>query len=151
MSCSTGQWGRSSAATPRLTSISSSFLESGSTATLMGASRGCRRSTTRLPPPGEVVLAAAGGRRVVRQLIGAVGPEPQVLRVHPQLRVPPHPLRQPVLVPLGCLGRWAEELQLPLLELAGAEDELAGGDLVAEGLADLGDSEGRAHPGGAPP
>ena len=34
-----------------------------------------------------------------------------------------------------------EELHLHLLELAGAEDEVARGDLVAEGLADLGDPE----------
>ncbi len=34
-----------------------------------------------------------------------------------------------------------EELHLHLLELAGAEDEVAGGDLVAEALADLGDAE----------
>ena len=36
-----------------------------------------------------------------------------------------------------------EELHLHLLELARAEDEVAGGDLVAEGLADLGDAERR--------
>ena len=42
-----------------------------------------------------------------------------------------------------------EELHLHLLELAGAEDEVAGGDLVAEGLADLGDPEGRLLAGEA--
>ena len=40
------------------------------------------------------------------------------------------------------VGR-AEELHLHLLELAGAEDEVAGGDLVAKRLADLGDPERR--------
>src|SRR5207245_7374905 len=34
------------------------------------------------------------------------------------------------------------------LELAGAEDEVARGDLVSEGLPDLGDAEGDLHPVG---
>ena len=42
----------------------------------------------------------------------------------------------------------AEELDLHLLELAGAEDEVAGVDLVAEALADLGDAEGSLHAAG---
>ena len=41
------------------------------------------------------------------------------------------------------LGGWHEELHLHLLELARAEDEVAGSDLVAERLADLGDAERR--------
>jgi hypothetical protein len=48
-----------------------------------------------------------------------------------------------VLVPLLRLVGRAEELHLHLLELAGAEDEVAGGDLVPERLADLGDTERR--------
>ncbi|SIJ27831.1 Uncharacterised protein [Mycobacteroides abscessus subsp. abscessus] len=39
-----------------------------------------------------------------------------------------------------------EVLELHLLELTGAEDEVAGRDLVAEGLADLPDSERRLLP-----
>ena len=42
----------------------------------------------------------------------------------------------------GGLG-FDEELHLHLFELAGAEDEVAGGDLVAETLADLADAERR--------
>jgi hypothetical protein len=42
---------------------------------------------------------------------------------------------------LGLVGR-DEVLHLHLLELAGPEDEVAGGDLVAERLADLRDAEG---------
>jgi hypothetical protein len=45
-------------------------------------------------------------------------------------------------VPLRGLGRGHEELHLHLLELAGAKDEVAGRDLVAKRLADLGDPEG---------
>jgi hypothetical protein len=55
----------------------------------------------------------------------------------------------PVLEPLQIGVGLAEELQLHLLELAGAEDEVARGDLVAEGLADLADAEGQLAPGGA--
>ncbi len=42
-----------------------------------------------------------------------------------------------------------EELQFHLLELAGPEDEVAGGDLVSEGLADLADPERDLPAGGA--
>ncbi len=41
----------------------------------------------------------------------------------------------------------AEEFDLHLLELAGAEGEVPRRDLVAEALAHLGDAEGDAHPG----
>ena len=50
---------------------------------------------------------------------------------------------EPVLEPLLRLGRRHEELHLHLLELARAEDEVAGRDLVAERLADLRDPERR--------
>ena len=60
-----------------------------------------------------------------------------------QVEVPVQPLIEPVLEPpLGLVGR-DEVLHLHLLELARAEDEVAGGDLIAEALADLGDSERR--------
>ena len=49
----------------------------------------------------------------------------------------------PVLVPLGRVRRRHEELDLHLLELARAEDEVARRDLVAERLADLRDPERR--------
>ena len=51
-------------------------------------------------------------------------------------------------MPLLVLARLYEELDLHDLELAGAEDEVAGGDLVAEGLADLGDAERELAAGG---
>src|SRR4029079_12809844 len=55
----------------------------------------------------------------------------------------------PDLVPLFRFGGRHEELHLHLLELARAEDEVAGGYPVAEGLADLGDPEGRLLAGEA--
>ena len=45
------------------------------------------------------------------------------------------------MVPAGAVLRWHEELHLHLLELAGAENEITRGDLVAERFADLGDAE----------
>mmetsp|Transcript_19604 Transcript_19604/g.28288 ORF Transcript_19604/g.28288 Transcript_19604/m.28288 type:complete len:298 (-) Transcript_19604:401-1294(-) len=50
------------------------------------------------------------------------------------------------LLPL-VISRWDEVLNLHLLKLPGPEDEVAGGDLVAEGLADLGDSKGQLDAG----
>ena len=50
-------------------------------------------------------------------------------------------LLDPVLVPVLVVAGLDEELHLHLLELAGPEDEVAGRDLVAEGLADLADAE----------
>ena len=53
-----------------------------------------------------------------------------------------HALRLPVLEPLHVVrARLDEELHLHLLELARAEDEVPGRDLVAERLADLRDAE----------
>src|SRR5690349_7141150 len=63
--------------------------------------------------------------------------------------VPDPALLHPVLVPGLVLARLDEELHLHLLELTGAEDEVARRDLVAEGLADLGDAEGRLLAGEA--
>ena len=55
----------------------------------------------------------------------------------------------PVGEPLQVGAGLAEELQLHLLELADAEDEVARGDLVAEGLAHLAHAEGNLPAGGA--
>src|SRR5207253_11131208 len=58
--------------------------------------------------------------------------------------VPVEPLFDPIAVPLLRLVRRNEVLHLHLLELAHAEEEVAGRDLVAEGLADLRDAERRS-------
>ena len=55
----------------------------------------------------------------------------------------------PVFEPFQILAGLAEELQLHLLEFPHAEDEVAGGDFVAEGFADLADARGQLFPGGA--
>src|SRR5436190_2292273 len=96
-----------------------------------------------LPPDREPVLDVAGRRRVVRELTRLVRPGARVIGPDAELLVPLAPALDPPLVPLLRLGRRDEELHLHLLELAGAEDEVAGDDLVAERLADLRDSERR--------
>ena len=54
----------------------------------------------------------------------------------------------PVGEPFEVGAGLAEELKLHLLELTGTEDEVAGGDLVTEGLTDLTDAEGKLLTGG---
>ena len=95
------------------------------------------------PAHREEVLDVRGRARVVRQLVGAVLAQPQLVLADAELLVPAHALVHPVHVPLRGVGGRGEELDLHLLELARAEDEVAGRDLVAERLADLGDPEGR--------
>ncbi len=95
------------------------------------------------PADGEQVLDVARPRGVMRELVVVVGAQMQVVGPDPQLLIPAHPLLQPVLEPLRGLVRRHEELHLHLLELPRPEDEVAGSDLVAKGLADLGDPERR--------
>ena len=66
----------------------------------------------------------------------------------PSSIVPFHAFGFPVVEPLVILRRIDEELHLHLFEFAGAEDEIAGGDFVAEGFADLGDTERHFLAGG---
>ena len=69
----------------------------------------------------------------------------QVFFLDAQVHVPVVAVINPVLVPLFVLARLDEELHFHLLELAGTEDEVARGDLVAEGLADVRDAKRRLH------
>ena len=55
----------------------------------------------------------------------------------------------PIRKPLKVGARLAEELQLHLLELSDAEDEVSGSNLVTEGLADLTDAERHLHSRGS--
>jgi hypothetical protein len=98
-----------------------------------------------LPANREQVLEVGGRARVVRQLVGVVRAHTEVRRPQPEIEMPVHALLDPVAVPLLGVGRRHEELHLHLLELADAEQEVAGRDLVAEALADLRDPERRLH------
>src|SRR6185437_4295916 len=63
------------------------------------------------------------------------------LLVDAEIDVPSEALVDPALVPFLVGAGRDEELHLHLLELPGPEDEVARGDLVAEGLSDLADAE----------
>ena len=98
------------------------------------------------PGEPEAVLDVDGPLGVVAELLLRVLEVAQVVGVDAQVDVPAGALVDPVAVPLLVLAGLDEELHLHLLELAGAEDEVAGRDLVAEALADLGDAERRLLP-----
>ena len=91
----------------------------------------------------EAVFDVDGALRIVRELLLWVLVETQVVRIDAESDVPVAAVVDPVLVPFLIRAGGAEELEFHLLEFAGAEDEVAGRDLVAEGLADLADAEGR--------
>ena len=95
-----------------------------------------------LPAEREAVLDVDGLLRVVGQLVRGVLAQPQPRRGHAEALVPRQPAREPFLEGGrgGLLGA-DEVLHLHLLELAHPEDEVAGRDLVAERLPDLGDPE----------
>src|SRR5438045_5508703 len=67
--------------------------------------------------------------------------ELQPVLSQPESAMPVHSLLLPVLEPFHIGARLDEELHLHLLELTRPENEIAGSDLVAESLADLGDPE----------
>jgi hypothetical protein len=89
------------------------------------------------------VLDVARGEGVVGELVRLVGPNAEMGLADSEPRVPAIPLVDPVLEPRLRLLWGHEVLHLHLLELERPEDEVAGGDLVAEGLADLRNAERR--------
>ena len=72
--------------------------------------------------------------------------QPEILLFHAERKEPFLAEFSPVIKPLQLCARPAEELQLHLLEFAGAESEIARSDLIAEGLADLANAEGQFFP-----
>ena len=101
------------------------------------------------PAEGEEELKVRGGLGVEAQLLGVVVTQAQVLVLQADAQQPVVAEGPPIPEPLQVGAGLAEELQLHLLELADAEDEVARGDLVAEGLADLAHAEGQLAAGGA--
>ena len=91
---------------------------------------------------GEGILDVGGGAAVEGQLCRLVVAQAQMLLFDAEAQQPVLAVVLPVGEPLEVGAGLAEELQLHLLKLPGAEGEVAGGDLVAEGLADLADPEG---------
>ena len=104
-----------------------------------------------LAPVGERegVLDIGGGAAVEGQLCGLVVTQAQVLLLDAKAQQPVLAVVLPVSEPVQIGAGLAEELALHLLELTGAEGEVARGDLVAEGLAHLAHAEGQLAAGGA--
>ena len=108
-------------------------------------------NTPQLAPVGERegILDISGGTAVEGQLCGLVVAQAQVLLLDAQAQQPVLAVILPVSEPVQIGAGLAEELALHLLELTGAEGEVARGDLVAEGLAHLADTKGQLAAGGA--
>ena len=93
------------------------------------------------PAEREQILKVGRGLGVEAQLLLLMVAQAEVLVLHTQTLEPLVAEAAPVVEPLEIGVRLAEELQLHLLKLADAEDEVARRDLVAEALADLADAE----------
>ena len=89
----------------------------------------------------EIELHVEGGARIVRQFFLRVLMKLQPVLGEAEAAVPLHPLLLPVFEPLHVGAGLDEELHLHLLEFARSENEIAGRDLVAKCLADLGNAE----------
>ena len=101
------------------------------------------------PAEGEEELKVSGGLGVEAQLLGVVVTQSEILVLQADVQQELVAEAAPVLKPLKIGAGLAEELKFHLLKLSYAEDEVAGGDLVAEALADLSDAEGQLAAGGA--
>ena len=100
------------------------------------------------PAEGEQILKVRGGFGIEAQLLRVMIPQPQVLLLDVQGQQPVLAEAAPVVEPLQVRTGLAEELQLHLFKLPDTEDEVAGCDLVPEGLAHLCHAEGDLLPGG---
>src|SRR5438105_3688847 len=94
-----------------------------------------------VPAKWERELDVRRRRGVMRALVIGVIAEPHLLFRDALLYMPREARFLPLVVEARSIGRAREVLHLHLLELARSEDEVAGGDLVAERLADLRDPE----------
>src|SRR5206468_5590776 len=94
----------------------------------------------------ELDVRRRGG--IVRAFVCGVVAELQLVARDPLLDMPGESRLFPLLVEARRLRCAREVLHLHLLELARAEDEVPRRDLVAEGLADLGDAERELLPAG---
>ena len=98
---------------------------------------------------GELVLDVGGSAGVEGQLSRLMVTQAQGLFLDAQGDQPVLAEVLPVGEPLQVGAGLAEELALHLLKLPGTEGEVAGGDLIAEGLAHLAHAEGQLLAGGA--
>src|SRR5438094_5055768 len=99
-----------------------------------------------VPPERERELDVGRRGRVMGALVVGVVAEAQLLPGDALLDVPQKARLLPLAVEAMGLGWAGEVLHLHLLELARPKDEVAGRDLVAKGLADLGDPKRQLPP-----
>ena len=95
----------------------------------------------------KTVLNVNGARRVVRAVVLRNIELAHVLGVNAQVNKPVPAVFNPCVEVLICFVGVNEVFDFHLLEFAGAEDEVAGGDLVTERFTNLPDTEGRAFTG----
>src|SRR6266498_2838860 len=94
------------------------------------------------PAKGVLILDIERGTGIVRQLLGTMRVEAQLVALDVEPQIPIVACLFPIFEPVRRALRFDEELHLHLLKLARAEDEIARGDLITERLTDLGDPEG---------
>ena len=82
------------------------------------------------------------------QFVGIVFSQPQIIPADSVADIPAEPVFYPAVEPFLVGSRLDEEFHLHLLKLASAEGEIAGGNLVAKGLAYLPNTKGELFSGG---
>src|SRR6185437_1020704 len=97
------------------------------------------------PAPREFVFDVAGADGIERQFFLAMLAQTQIVSLEAEILIPLEALITPLRIPLLAGFRFAEKLDLHLLELARAEDELFGRNLITETLAHLRDAERNFH------
>ena len=94
-----------------------------------------------LPAKDALVLNVIGLLCIMRQLIRPVCSEAQPILMIDDALVPFEAILFPIVKPLLHLAGMHEELQVPLLELALAKQEITGCDFVTKSLANLADTK----------
>ena len=101
------------------------------------------------PSKREEELEVGGCLGVEAELVRIVVTQTEVLISHTEVEQELMAVVLPVCEPLEVGAGLAEELKLHLFELTGAENEVAGGNFVTEGLTDLRNTEGQLFARGA--
>ena len=111
--------------------------------------RAARNTPQLAPAEGEKVFKICRCIRVVRKLLLLMVAQAQVFIPHAEGEQPLVAVILPVGEPFQLCARLAKEFQLHLLEFSRAEGKVAGGNLIAEGFADLAHAEGDFSAGSA--
>ena len=101
------------------------------------------------PAEGEQELEVRCRLGIEGQLFRLMIAQAQAFFLYAQVQQPVPAEGTPILEPFHILAWLAEELQLHLLKFTHTENEVAGGNLIAEGFADLRDTSRQFFAGGA--